>query len=363
MLHEIPAGNHTEALNILKGVAEPYNAKTGVSNVVQEDIDSADNFTEILKEANSLGIKISSVQNRMSPGAPDRAVREVCDRYGIDYMAFGLKGGAGHDGTCKMGPDSAVEDFSIENDALFIEKADEFGIEKEMLRFVMLDWGRKHGVSVISQSRSAEGMVNMRLAFPAELLSFLENYGHGNEVFPHHPEQAGLYLPFEKFLEKCGISLDLMNPLLAHIPMNLWRMYYKHTLSREATDSEFVEVMQDINLAGVTELIELAGETVHTVTDLTNLFLRYKSGERAVAEPTMAVAAAVDDYPQVLTNQELLALGSGLSTGGKAKCLMSDSSIIDDPAQEKNDTVADIFAGMDSVAKYKKTGDDQWTLQ
>jgi hypothetical protein len=121
--------------------------------------------------------------------------------------------------------------------------------------------------------------------------------------------------------------------------------------------------MQDINLAGVTELIELAGETVHTVTDLTNLFLRYKSGERAVAEPTMAVAAAVDDYPQVLTNQELLALGSGLSTGGKAKCLMSDSSIIDDPAQEKNDTVADIFAGMDSVAKYKKTGDDQWTLQ
>jgi diketogulonate reductase-like aldo/keto reductase len=363
MLHEIPAGNHTEALNILKGVAEPYNAKTGLSNVVQEDVDSADNFTEILKEANSLGIKISSVQNRMSPGAPDKAVREVCDRYGIDYMAFGLKGGAGHDGTCKMGPDSAVEDFSIENDALFSEKAAEYGIEKDMLRFVMLDWGRKNGVSVISQSRSEQGMINMRVAFPAELLSFLDNYGHGNEFYPHHPDQADLYLPFEKFLEKSGIDLGLMQPLFDHIPMNLWRMYYKHTVSREAAESDFVKVMQTADANEVAELIQLAGNNIETVTDLGNLFLRYKSGERAVVAPTAPVT--VDAYPQVLTDQGLRELGSGLTIDGKAKYLynMDAFEAVSEPSGVAQDVILDVLVVADSVARYKKTGADQWALQ
>ncbi len=363
MLHEIPAGHHTEALTLLQKVAAPFNAKTGLSNVVQEDVESEDNFTKILKEAENLGITISSVQNRMSPGAPDKAVREVCDRYGIDYMAFGLKGGAGHEGTCKMGPDSAVEDFSIENDALFIEKAAEYGIGKDMLRFVMLDWGRKNGVSVISQSRSEQGMINMRVAFPAELLSFLDNYGHGNESYPHHPDQADLYLPFEQFLEKSGIDLGLMQPLFDHIPMNLWRMYYKHTVSREAAESDFVKVMQTADANAVTEMIQLAGSEIETVTDLGNLFLRYKSGERAVDDST--VAAPVTAYPQVLTDAEFLSLGSGVTSEGKAKYLynMATDDAVGDPAAEKQDVIIDLLVVGDSVARYKKTGDDQWTLQ
>lgn len=361
MLHDMPAKGpeKEEVFGILKRMAGEFHTRIGLSNVVEEDVVSSDNLTHLLHMARRLGVKISSIQNRMSPSAPDARVREVCAHHGIDYMGFGLKGGGGHGGTCEMGADSAVENYSIETDPLFLQMAHRFGLRPDELRHVMLDWGREHGVHVISQSRSREGMHLMRSAFSPELLNFLRIYAHGNEHFPHHPQHAGLYQPFEVYLRQLGINSSEMNALFRAIPMNLWRLFYKHTLAREKTDSDFVKVMRSMTATRLEELLALNAEKpVKSVTDLGNLFLKFKNDVRAKPVDEVSI-----EYPESLTDPQLFHLGTSMTTTGKQRLLCDDGYMAIKSGGLEAVKIGDsvlIMIAMDVVATYKKTGASKW---
>lgn len=365
MLHDIPAGvDRRIALNALKYLSTRFNTKTGLSNVIEEDIESEDNLRAVLEAATLAGLDITSVQNRMSPAAPDKKVREVCKEFGIPYMAFGLKGGeeGGHKGTCEMGADTAVESFPLDTDPLLLNEAKKYGIKPEDLRHLMLDWARQQGLSSISQSRTSEGMSLMRSSFPSELLAFLELYAHGNEHYPHSISDAPMYQPFEIYLTELGISQSLMQPLLDAIPTPLWRLYYKHVLAREKENNALVRVMGKATSDDVENLIALAHyDKVSSVTDLLNLFEIYIQGARAGYKDEIDNA-----YPDTRTGEQLFAMHDTLNSEGK-KQYLCDEEFDTQTLTELNDAAADkivaFMVGSEFIVRYKKINNDQWVKQ
>ena len=82
-----------------------------------------------------------------------------------------------------------------------------------------------------------------------------------------------------------------------------------------------------------------------------------------MAEPPASVGGPAENYPAVLTDGELLSLGSGFTLEGKAKFLFDPDAVeaVEKPATAKQNTVAQILIVSDPIVSYKKTGDNQWT--
>lgn len=325
MLHDIPISKpkKVEAFKQLKFLSAEFGAKIGLSNVQQLDnITSEDNLTNLLDLAKENDIKVSSIQNRISPSAPDTRVRQIAKENGIDYMGFGLQGGdkESEKGTCSMDETTKVESYDITTDPLFKTKIAQLGLSPEKAKRAMLEWARLKDVKVISSSTTAEGMSVMMHPFATDLIQHLDMYGHGNQHYanssdPAAANSASLYLPFETYLTQNGIkgAFDIIHPLA---PDPMWRLLYKHAIAAKDNKS----ILQALTAAGTVGANEinilgtfLFPGGVKSVTALGNIFTRYISGMRGVVYPVNATS--------VLLSQ----IGTGSTMFGEA-LLVSDNS-------------------------------------
>ena len=372
MLHEIPASklDKQAAFKQLKLMSMTFNAKVGLSNVEELDIESGDNFSSLLKMAGEEDLEISSVQNRVSPSAPDTQVRKMCEKLGIDYLGFGLKGGdeGGHEGTCSMGSESKVENYDITTDPLFVAKANQLGIPKEEFRHVMLDWGRSKGIKVISSSRNDKGMADMRARFSSEIVHILEMYGHGNEYYANSPDsskiaKAPLYHPFVEYIKTEKLA-GLIDPILSLAPIPMWRLYYKHSIAGKG-DKSLKGALDKAGKSGIKDIIGLARyefpNGITDVTKLSNVFGMYLQGLRAGYKGEV--------YPESCDSAELAALGTGKTINGSLKSISDYVEFLDDATlavkflnKQTEGTIVYLFIKTEVQASYKKVG-TTWVKQ
>jgi diketogulonate reductase-like aldo/keto reductase len=368
MLHEIPAEKNARTLAFfwLSEYSEQFGAQAGLSNVVQEDIDSPDNLSNLLKQADKdHKLKISLIQNRVSPLAPDANVRALAQQQGIGYMGFGVKGGlpGGHQGTCSMGADTAVESYPIEEDALLNEViVSWFGLRKEDIRFILIDWARKKGIAVISTSRTEEGMTKMiHASYYNEIVDFIDEFADGSKYYPYRSQEAPLYLPFARFMELADLDPGCTSLVLQELPVSLWRLFYKHVLAREGMQNDFIKVMKPMTQREhVQPLLDfIRYEKIVSVTDLSNVLLQFKLGLRAGHRENV-----VSIFQPTMTNHELIGI---LGTVYQKKTILlcdteySALSSVGDLQEVAENQELLVMTGVDIVARYKKGSDKSWT--
>jgi diketogulonate reductase-like aldo/keto reductase len=390
MLHEIPDRKLDETIQGLKEVSTRFGAKAGLSNVTEQAVQSEVNLSSLIAKAVSMDMQISTVENRMSPASPDDIVRGVAKQHGISYLAYGVQGPTGDNlGTCSMTATATVEDYPIGKDPVLRHVVvNILHLPETEIRFFLLQWARRKGVSVISVSRSPEGMVHMaQSGYYNELYSFIREFGETDAKVEDEDDPNRFYTPFRRYLALLNLNPNVVNQLLTIVAPGIWRQYYKHILSKDKENCSFVKAVQrvttDAHLNHLLTLLEY--EHVDTVTKLDNAFTLFLSGEmaghreRAEVQAKEQQAASAKQaasthqsassqpqpvaYPAKMTLHQIFAL---LETrhAGKEVLLVSgggDSLTKVAELQELGDGgTLFIMVGVDKLATYEQDKDGNW---
>ncbi len=376
MLHEVPSNKKEikKSFTDLQRMGKMFNAKIGLSNVQQlDDVKLDDNLENLLEIAKKKDMVISSIQNRVSPAAPDKRVRQIAESNGIDYMGFGLSGAADTGGTCEINETSAVENYAIYMDPIFQKKIKEIGLNADQTKRTFLDWGRARKIKVISSSTSSKGMHHMREPFASDFLRFLDDFGHGNEFYANtansdNYKSAPVFLPFQEYLKTQNVEKEF-SFIKGLVPITMWRLYYKHLIVAK-NQHDLVSALKRAGTKHSDDIfglsIQLFPKGIKSVTDLDNVLEAYStSGYTPKVERKL---------PRTVSKLQLLSMGFDM--GFQNAFIQDDQSdVLLDPNNEldkieKNHSI-DIIAPIkqDSgqlqyvrQASFVKTGKDTFEL-
>ncbi|CAM1345280.1 eCIS core domain-containing protein [Tenacibaculum amylolyticum] len=379
MLHEIPdkKAEIEESFLDLKRMGQIFGAKIGLSNVKQiDDVDFDDNFTNLLQIAKEKEMTISSIQNRVSPSAPDERVRQIAKENEMAYMGFGLSASESDNATCSMDDSVKVEDYPILEDPIFNKHMNQLNLNDKQKQRALLEWGRQKDIKVISSSRDAIGMYHMREPYASDFLSFLDVFGSGNKEYATSysvpAEEVELFAPFILFMQEHKIYKDFKH--IQKLASNhIWRLYYKHCIVGKK-DNDLIKSIQISKESEAANIIDYARKTglnnYESITEFSEIFANYvKTGGKLHKEKASEAFA----FPQTASSSQIVSMTFLNQTMKRTSSLYldgiesaTDAYVVDETTAEeklgivKTDSTVEIYEGHEKRATYKKVDDKKW---